>query len=58
MTSVVEAGRIGGLTVLRTHGPEFYSKIGKKGQIAMRKKYPGMASKWGKRGGRPRKSKQ
>ena len=54
--SVVEAGRIGGLTVLRTRGAEFYSRIGKKGQEAMRKKYPGMATKWGKKGGRPRKA--
>lgn len=54
--SVVEAGRRGGLTVLRTRGPEFYSRIGKKGQEAMRKKYPGMATKWGEKGGRPRKT--
>jgi hypothetical protein len=53
--SVVEAGRIGGLTVLRTRGTEFYSRIGKKGQVVMRQKYPNMASKWGKLGGRPKK---
>lgn len=53
--SVSEAGKKGGLTVLRTHGPQFYSKIGKKGQKAMREKYPGMAAKWGQKGGRPRK---
>lgn len=54
--SVVEAGRIGGLTVLRTRGPQFYSKIGRKGQEAMRRKHPDMASEWGKKGGRPRKA--
>lgn len=29
--SVEDAGRLGGETTLREHGPEFYSKIGKKG---------------------------
>ncbi len=53
--SVTTAGRRGGLAVLRKHGKEFYSSIGKKGQKAMREKYPGMASEWGERGGRPRK---
>jgi general stress protein YciG len=54
--SVAEAGRKGGLTVLNRRGRAFYSEIGKKGQQAMRKKHPGMAPEWGKRGGRPKKS--
>jgi hypothetical protein len=29
--TVEEAGRKGGLATARAHGPEFYSKIGKKG---------------------------
>jgi len=53
--SVSEAGRKGGLAVLRRRGRSFYSEIGKKGQLVMRRKYPGMAKEWGRRGGRPRK---
>jgi len=53
--SVAEAGRKGGLTVLDRRGRAFYSEIGKKGQQAMRQKYPNMASEWGKLGGRPKK---
>ncbi len=53
--SVAEAGRKGGLTVLNRRGRAFYSEIGKKGQQAMRQKYPNMASEWGKLGGRPKK---
>jgi len=55
MTTTVEAGRKGGLKVLESYGSEFYSQIGRKGQQAMRAKYPNMASEWGRRGGRPRK---
>ena len=29
--SVADAGRKGGRTTLKRHGPEFYSKIGRKG---------------------------
>jgi hypothetical protein len=54
--SVDQAGKIGGLNTLAKKGRDFYSKIGKKGQKAMRSKYPGMASFWGKQGGRPKKS--
>lgn len=54
--SVVEAGRKGGLSVLTRRGRAFYSEIGKKGQQAMRQKYPNMASEWGKLGGRPKKA--
>lgn len=53
--SVVEAGRKGGLTVLSKRSRSYYSEIGKKGQEAMRHKYPNSASGWGKLGGRPRK---
>lgn len=53
--TVNEAGRKGGLSCLRNRGHAFYVEIGKKGQAAMRLKYPHMASEWGKRGGRPRK---
>jgi len=56
--SVREAGRKGGLAVLRNRGREFYREIGRKGQQAMREKYPlSMAHEWGKRGGRPKKPK-
>jgi general stress protein YciG len=51
--SVSEAGRRGGLAVLRNRGRSFYSEIGKKGQLVMREKYPGVAHEWGKLGGRP-----
>jgi len=54
--NVVEAGRKGGLTVLRKLGREFYSQIGRKGHAAMRQRYPNMAKQWGKLGGRPRKN--
>jgi general stress protein YciG len=53
--SVEEAGKKGGLTTLNREGREFFSSIGKKGQKALRFKYPGMASAWGKLGGRPKK---
>jgi len=53
--TVIEAGRKGGLTVLKRRGRPFYSQIGKKGQAIMRQRYPKMAAKWGKLGGRPRK---
>jgi len=53
--TVEEAGRIGGLTVMKNKGRNFYVQIGRKGQSKMRKLYPGMASAWGKKGGRPRK---
>lgn len=53
--SLREAGRKGGLTVLRKRGRAFFVEIGQKGQLAMQAKYPGMASQWGKLGGRPKK---
>lgn len=53
--SVREAGAIGGRAVLQRYGLRFYSQIGRLGQKAMRRKYPGMATEWGKLGGRPRK---
>ena len=55
--TVNEAGRRGGLTVLGNRGRGHFVKIGRKGQSAMRRKYPGMAREWGKMGGRPRKPK-
>ena len=55
--TVVEAGRRGGLTLFQRHGREFFAEIGRKGQSVMRQKYPGMASEWGRLGGRPRKLK-
>ena len=54
--TVAEAGRKGGLTVLRKLGQEFYVGIGQKGQKSMRRKYPNMAREWGRLGGRPRKN--
>jgi hypothetical protein len=54
--TVNEAGKMGGLSLLQTKGREHFSVIGKKGQETLRKRYPGMASEWGKKGGRPRKN--
>ena len=51
-----DAGRKGGLTLLGKRGRQHFSSIGKKGQEVLRKRYPGMASEWGKKGGRPRKN--
>ena len=53
--NVKEAGRIGGLKLLQDRGKNFFSEIGKKGQKAMRARYPDRAKEWGKKGGRPRK---
>lgn len=53
--TVSEAGRKGGLSCLRRNSRQFYAEIGKKGQQVLRRKYPDMAPKWGKMGGRPRK---
>lgn len=55
--TVNEAGRRGGLTVLTKYGRDYYMQLGRKGQLAMRRKYPCMASRWGKLGGRPKKPK-
>lgn len=54
--TVKEAGRKGGLALLSKRGNKHFVGIGKKGQEALRKLYPGMASEWGKKGGRPRKN--
>lgn len=54
--TVAEAGRRGGLSVLRKRGREFYAQIGRKGQKTMRSKYPNMAPIWGRQGGRPKKN--
>jgi hypothetical protein len=53
--TVGEAGRRGGLKLLETRGRDYFVRIGRKGQEAMRQKHPGMASRWGALGGRPRK---
>ena len=50
-----EAGRKGGLALLSKRGKKHFTEIGKKGQEIMKKRYPDMASEWGKKGGRPRK---
>jgi general stress protein YciG len=55
--TVREAGRRGGLAVLKNRGRQYFIEIGMKGQTVMRQKYPNMASEWGKRGGRPKKLK-
>ena len=54
--TVNEAGKIGGLKTLTTRGNAFFVEIGSKGQKALRINHPGMASFWGKLGGRPRKA--
>jgi hypothetical protein len=53
--TVAEAGRRGGLRLFQSRGRDHFVVMGRKGQAAMRQKYPGMATAWGKRGGRPRK---
>jgi len=53
--TVAEAGKLGGLKSLETRGRNHFVVIGRKGQEAMRQKYPDMASEWGKKGGRPKK---
>lgn len=45
------------MTVLGNRGRGHFVRIGRKGQSAMRQKYPDMARQWGKLGGRPRKPK-
>ena len=55
--TVKEAGRRGGLSLLAKQSNKHFAEIGKKGQEALRKRYPKMASEWGKKGGRPRKEK-
>jgi general stress protein YciG len=55
--SVNEAGRRGGLAVLRARGRGHFIELGRKGQRATRLRYPKMAAEWGKLGGRPRKPK-
>lgn len=54
--TVAAAGRKGGLALLSKRGKEHFAEIGKKGQEVINKRYPGMASTWGKKGGRPRKN--
>ena len=54
--TVVEAGRKGGLALLSKRGTKHFAVIGKKGQEVMKKRCPGMASTWGKKGGRPRRN--
>ena len=54
--TVNEAGRRGGLSLLNRRGHSHFAEIGKKGQAVLRKRYPGMASAWGKKGGRPKKN--
>jgi hypothetical protein len=53
--TVNEAGHRGGLVVFHRRGRDFFVCIGKKGQKAMRTKYPNKAREWGKLGGRPKK---
>jgi len=47
--TVSEAGRKGGLTLLAMRGSKHFAKIGRKGQEVLRKRYPEMASVWGKK---------
>ena len=54
--TVAEAGRKGGLALLSKRGKKHFAEIGKRGQELTKKRYPGMASTWGKKGGRPRKN--
>ena len=54
--TVSEAGRRGGLAILGKRGKKHFCEIGRKGQETTKERYPGMASEWGKKGGRPRKN--
>ena len=54
--TVSEAGRKGGLALFSKRGRKHFAEIGKKGQEVMKERFPGMASAWGKKGGRPRKN--
>jgi len=54
--TVSEAGKKGGLALHSKRGKKHFAEIGTKGQEVMKKRYPGMASTWGKKGGRPRKN--
>jgi len=54
--TVKEAGRRGGLSLLSKRGTKHFAEIGKKGQDTIKRLHPGMASTWGKKGGRPRKN--
>ena len=53
--TVNEAGRRGGLILAKNRGRQYFVEIGKKGQQAMRARYPNMSREWGKLGGRPKK---
>ena len=53
--TVSEAGRKGGLALFNKCGKQHFIQIGKKGHESMNNSHPGMASEWGKKGGRPRK---
>ncbi len=53
--TVTEAGQKGGIALLQGRGLAHFAEIGAKGQASTRAKYPGMASIWGKMGGRPKK---
>ena len=54
--TIKEAGKKGGLALLSKRGTKHFVEVGRKGQEIMKKRYPGMASTWGKKGGRPRKN--
>jgi hypothetical protein len=50
--TVQEAGRKGGRTTSRRHGPEFYEKIGRQGGETTSKRHgPGFYEKIGRKGG-------
>jgi general stress protein YciG len=53
---VREAGRRGGIALLAKRGAQHFAEIGRKGQEELKKRYPNMASEWGKKGGRPKKN--
>lgn len=50
-----EAGRRGGLATLKNQGREHFKKIGKKGGNRTAELYHDLLSKFGKKGGRPRR---
>jgi hypothetical protein len=59
LSELSEAGRVlgrkGGLAVLQRYGHQHFVEIGRRGQLSLRQRHPGMASQWGAKGGRPRK---
>jgi hypothetical protein len=53
--TVVQAGRRGGQATLERRGVEFFREIGRRGGQRTKELYGDLLSRFGKRGGRPRR---